>query len=514
MQFELVSIRRSLPSIAKNTAFLVDDNWDDWGKFRTQFQLIVFDEAGTNFQAGDVKISHLSLREGGEIAPGVRAPEIPNAFEQLGDTYFSLGQSENYYETLNKLTPNAKRIILEALRDCAFDLSIYEASKNEPSMIDSVLRHVSDKDVRNRFHRLAHGDAKLTPFKFQYSFPVAATSIPPKLDFYVRPESNPPSNVHVLIGRNGVGKTRCMQGLAQALLGTRDQAVDPAVVGSIQPLDSEDEEWGFSGLVMVSFSAFDDFDLTILSGQRLRAVSVGLRRSPDTPDGGGVKSPGEITHDFIESLGSCRSNAREDLWREAIHALENDPLFAEADVTSLLNDQTDGWTDTASQLFKRLSSGHKIVLLTITRLIESVDERTLVLLDEPEGHLHPPLLSALIRSLGMLLRRRNGMAIIATHSPVVLQEVPAQCVWILRRAGLHAVAERPAIETFAENVGVLTREVFQLEVTSTGFHKMLEKTVEQSLTFDEVIDKFEGKIGGEGLGIARALMVQRQGMQP
>ena len=55
------------------------------------------------------------------------------------------------------------------------------------------------------------------------------------------------------------------------------------------------------------------------------------------------------------------------------------------------------------KIFNGLSSGHKIVLLTITKLVEMVSEKTLVILDEPELHLHPPLLSSFIRSLSHLL---------------------------------------------------------------------------------------------------------------
>src|SRR5581483_11473983 len=104
---------------------------------------------------------------------------------------------------------------------------------------------------------------------------------------------------------------------------------------------------------------------------------------------------------------------------------------------------------------------------------ESVEERTLVLLDEPEAHLHPPLLSAFVRALSALLTNRNGVAIIATHSPVVVQEVPKNCVWKMRRSGAWVSMERPEAETFGENVGVLTREIFGLEVTKSGFHRML-----------------------------------------
>jgi len=73
---------------------------------------------------------------------------------------------------------------------------------------------------------------------------------------------------------------------------------------------------------------------------------------------------------------------------------------------------------TALKKIQLMSSGHAIVLLTITRLVATVEEKTLVLIDEPESHLHPPLLSAFIRALSELLYDRNGVSIIATHSPV------------------------------------------------------------------------------------------------
>ena len=163
----------------------------------------------------------------------------------------------------------------------------------------------------------------------------------------------------------------------------------------------------------------------------------------------------------------------------------------------------------ARKLFGKLSSGHKIVLLTITRLVETVEERTLVLLDEPEAHLHPPLLSAFIRALSDLLINRNGVALIATHSPVVLQEVPRGCAWKIRRNGLNIEAERPEIETFGENAGILTREVFGLEVTHSGFHKMLRDAVSKGSGFNDIVDQFKGELGSEAKAIVRALIATR-----
>ena len=184
--------------------------------------------------------------------------------------------------------------------------------------------------------------------------------------------------------------------------------------------------------------------------------------------------------------------------------LESDPIFKDAQVASLApSDEKDGQEagSGTNDIFSRLSSGHKIVLLTITRLVETVAERTLVLLDEPEAHLHPPLLSAFIRALSDLLINRNGVAIVATHSPVILQEVPRSCVWKLRRSGSISVAERPEIETFGENVGILTREIFGLEVSNSGFHRLLAESVMGTQSYEQVVARFNGELGGEARAI-------------
>ena len=160
----------------------------------------------------------------------------------------------------------------------------------------------------------------------------------------------------------------------------------------------------------------------------------------------------------------------------------------------------------AQKFFHRLSSGHKIVLLTLTRLVETVEERTLVLLDEPEAHLHPPLLSAFVRALSDLLIQRNAVAIIATHSPVILQEVPQSCVWKLRRRGTQLTYTRTSIETFGENIGALTSEIFELEVTFSGFYKMLRDAVEEFGDYDRIVEHFNGELGWEARAILRGLL--------
>jgi len=488
-------------------AALLRDRWDDWGKYRTQFRLVVFDPLGQSIEIGDVKIAHAGLRPARVLGPGERAPALTSPFTQLEDGYFSLGQGEGYYEALLTLPEEVRETILTVLRDLAFDLELFAAYRDQDVMGESLLRFVSSANVTSKLHRLAHGDATPTPYSFDYRFHGPnGLFTGPLLEFRVAPGQQPPTNVHVLIGRNGAGKTRFLQSLANSI--TRPD--EPSAVGQLQIQSAtEDGGWAFASLVYVSFSAFDEYRLPPPSRSTMKAVQVSLAGETAFTDKSG-KATKAGARLFSKSFETCRVGMRRRRWLDAIGVLENDPLFEETRVRDLANLPDLGWREEAEKFFGLLSSGHAVVLLTITRLVELVDERTLVLIDEPEGHLHPPLLSALIRSLSDLLTRRNGVAIIATHSPVVLQEVPRSCVWLLRRSGLTAVAERPRSETFGENVGSLTREVFGLEVTTAGFHTLVAQAVaEYGGDYQAVLWHFGEQLGLEARAIARGLSAVR-----
>ena len=160
-------------------------------------------------------------------------------------------------------------------------------------------------------------------------------------------------------------------------------------------------------------------------------------------------------------------------------------------------------------VISKMSSGHAVVLLTITGLVRRVEEKSLVLIDEPESHLHPPLLSAFIRTLSNLLTSRNGVAIIATHSPVVLQEIPKSCAWKINRYGSICKTTRPETETFGENVGILTRDVFGLEVEKSGFYSLLNTSVSTGKSFAEIMHQYNQQLGTEGRIILATLIASR-----
>lgn len=515
MKFRVVDGPWQVDRASVDVIFLWNTKWDDWFQYSTLYTLQYIDPSGQSHRLGDVKIGQVSLQGArvGEAKLGERKPELAEEFTALSTRYFSVGQDDSYYETLNELGDEFRVGILSGLRDIAYDEKARAIALEERVTTTSLLRSVTMKTVEDQFARMAHGGKRLTPYKF--TFIPKSDEPKPKLEFSVVPGSRPPSNIHVLIGRNGVGKSTLLNDLARTMVNkSRKEKPDPG------PWDQ------LSNIVSVSFSAFDHFKPMSVPQERPRGLSyhyVGLKKvAPSSKDENSNKDAPAIKAEMTRSLKLCLVGARRARLRHALSILESDPIFAEAGLAEILHAPLDGDSQMPGlsieadeaiaifgKLFGRLSSGHKIVLLSIAKLVETVEANSLVLLDEPEAHLHPPLLSAFVRTLSDLLTNRNGMAVIATHSPVVLQEVPKDCVWKLTRSGNNLRVERPRVETFGENVGLLTDEVFGLEVTATGFHRMLTDAAMAARTYEEALSTFEGKLGSEGRSILRAMMISK-----
>lgn len=508
MNFRVLGRFATLPSGVPNAA-LVSDSWNDFG-YKTLYSLKIRDEAGEIHLIGGIKIGQFAMGE------NEWQVSVPPEFDELDERYFSIGQDDSYYENLNKLGPNIRNEVLKCLRDIALDQDLLQRALSEKVTGVSLLRSVTIPTIKGQFRRLARGGVRLSRFRFVYTIPSPPqSSAPPvSLSFAVEPESYPPTNIHVLIGRNGIGKTHLLHHMSKAII--EKNAAEPRGIEFVPEGLDASEESTFANLVSVTFSAFDPFEPLPNRRDKSKGIQyayICLKRSGKTSEGTPLspKTPEKLSTEFGNSIALCRKGARAVRWRRALEMLESDPIFQDAGIVSLCSEdeEEEELKAKAGKLFGRLSSGHKIVLLTVTRLVETVVERTLVLLDEPEAHLHPPLLSAFIRSLSDLLTDRNGVAVIATHSPVVLQEVPRSCAWKIRRTGKRSIAERPEIETFGENVGTLTREVFGLEVTHSGFHKMLRDAFGTDSSFDTVVERFGGELGGEAKAIIRALIAAR-----
>jgi predicted ATPase len=444
MKFKVLPLRSICPSEKRNQAYLIEDNWDDWFEFSTMYSLVYVNHEGEKIHIGSTKIGQFNMDK------GQRRSTIPENFESLNESFFSVGQDDGFYNALNELGEAIRIEILTALNDIALNADMYNRAIDERVTKTSLLRSVSHTSIKGQYRRLANGGARLSEYSFCYELPKNKSDNDDhiRLAFEVEPESNPPTNIHVLIGRNGVGKTYLIDNMISSLI---DSSAMPSKVGRFISNDEFEGDM-FSNVVSVTFSAFDETEPLAEKKDKSSGIQfsyVGLKRvKKATEKALPPKSPTILKNEFIKSMIACRAGSKIERWRQAIIKLETDPIFGDIDITSILDVQSeDDFKKEADYIFRNLSSGHKIVLLTITRLVETVEERSLVFLDEPEAHLHPPLLSAFVRSLSDLLINRNAVAIVATHSPVVLQEVPGSCVWKLWRSGLTTKVERLEIES-------------------------------------------------------------------
>lgn len=519
MDFVVIDNDQRIMPDAPDTAYLWTDNWNDYWDYKTLYVLNYIDEAGEHHRIGEVKIGQFDWQD------GQRRPNVPDSFETLDVPFFSLGQDVGYYENLRGISPDFCELVLTALNDVAADDELFQRARNESVMGVSLMRSVNERTISGQYRRIIDGGVSLTNFHFDYRGPqqLDPNFDPVELSFSVQPGSKPPTNIQVIIGRNGVGKSFLMNHMSRALVHPDEDTLENGEFFDADDFLEDEFESPFANVLSVTFSAFDDFPIIRQNRNALQGVrydNIGLRKlKKETDDEGNAKlftitqKPVELASDFIASAKICVRGERAFRWRQAIRTLEADPIFETARVTDLLDLEPEDIARPAGKLFRRLSSGHKIVLLTVTKLVEKVDERTLVIMDEPEAHLHPPLLAALIRALSDLLINRNGVAVIATHSPVVLQEVPRSCVWKMRRYDGASVVERPERETFAEHVGVLTHEVFGLEVTRSGFHKMLADAVDENDDLDDVVAKFDHEIGSEGRALISSLVALRNAQE-
>ncbi len=519
MNFVVLDRDESKPPTSINTAYLDVDYWNDYS-FITMFYLTVFDKKGKEHKIGNVKIAFK-----GQTTDKDTYKTLSKDFSLLNDQYFSLGTDAEYYKNLNKLDPELKRDILTALEDIVYKPEKIKDIEDEEVLNTSLFRGVTLSDVRGQFSRVLEGLAELSDFDFNFVRQDLDGFCDLKISFKVKVSSIPSTNIHAFIGRNGCGKTTILNGMIDAI--TNPEHESCLFTESSIFTESRIPSGYFRSLVSVSFSAFDPFTPPQEQPDPAKGTKyfyIGLKNRENNE---ALNSLGDLRKDFVSALIGCLSNeGKKDLWLGAINSLSSDQNFENMGLSILntryvslkekhKNIQIDN--DKFEELFylditnylQRMSSGHAIVLFTITRLVNTVGEKSLVLLDEPEGHLHPPLLSAFLRTLSDLLYIKNGVAIIATHSPVVLQEISKSCVWKVIRSREVIIVERPEIETFGEHLGVLTREVFVLEVANSGYHSLLTKSVESGASYDEILSEYKNQIGLEGRTVLKAMVLSR-----
>ncbi|MDH7971277.1 AAA family ATPase [Sphingomonas sp. AR_OL41] len=452
------------------------NNWNDYG-FETTFQATLcptVDEQ-TWINLGGVKIGRFGYTD---VDPPMRSI-LTGTMAALPEGYFSLGQEVSYYEDLNETTAAVREAYAMAMRDIPMGPVDAEALEKEDVYRVSLLRSSRALEALDRGRALfGAAAAPVEMFEFRAAIGRNGDHVVP---FDFRPVAGLPHRINLLVGVNGVGKTQLMARMAVALSSfeeTETVAARTAAGETFENAGLFTPRPSFYGVVAISFSAFDDFELPKPSDtKRYQYTYCGIRK----PDSGLLdeKAIASRIPATIRKMDETQQSLLLQAMALAIPQLEWETL------------------PKSQAFYGRLSAGQRIVLNIICDLVFNLRKRTLVLLDEPETHLHPQLTSTLMSVLTVILDELECFAIVATHSPIVVQQVLARHVHVLQRIDpAPPMVSNPPTETFGENLSEIVRLVFDAVEGERGYQDVVDRLLDdEDGDVDAVAARFDGHLG-------------------
>jgi predicted ATPase len=440
------------------------DNWDDYN-FKTLYHLCLFKKNGDEEPLGSVKI----------LKRGQHNTNLPEDFAELSEDFFSLGQEPEYYKKMRLQLPNTHRAVLSNLNDVVVKPQLLEEVETSSGFRNSLIRFNDAKICLRDGLAILDDVERQKGYSFKYLGNIPGAEIDVAIDVNLDPEDLVPGRILAIIGRNGVGKTQFMAKLARDLATT--QRVSKETVDQMESAFTPARPL-FSRVIALSFSAFDRFQRP--EPQKFFSyIYCGVR-----DDSGGL-SRRALESRHVQYLRRIKEQDRDDLWEchvAKVMGISEKLVSIDQTIEELENGQTPS-----------MSSGQSILAYFISAAIAYLKDESLVLFDEPEIHLHPNAVALLMQTLQTLLEEYNAYAIIATHSPVVIQEVPRKRVIRFERDGNITSPHSLAVESFGENIAQLTRHVFET-VEIPNFYKATFKELAKTKTFNEVSALFDDQL--------------------
>lgn len=161
------------------------------------------------------------------------------------------------------------------------------------------------------------------------------------------------------------------------------------------------------------------------------------------------------------------------------------------DILNNINENRDLAFRTEARLAVPLSSGQKMFFRFATHFLSAADQGTLVLIDEPETHLHPNLITEFMNLLYEVLVATSSVAVVATHSVYVVRETPSHCVHVFRRKPDNAIAvENFYIKTLGANVSELSETIFGDSLVESFNDKIVNLIVGKKISIEEVVARY------------------------
>lgn len=330
----------------------------------------------------------------------------------------------------------------------------------------------AEKALNEAADLLMHDSTKENDISFRYALEVPYSDLQNEVFFDFKKTQDIPFRINALVGKNGTGKTQILAGLADSLSGLTDIAVqrNAKFVGKRPAIDK---------VISVSFSAFDAFRKRSESEDKYYTnsyVYCGIQSVK------GTLSLNQLHENFIASLKKIKENERIAAWKEVMSE-----LIEQEHISMIENILEDG------EMNIHFSSGQHILICAMTEVLANIENESLILFDEPELHLHPNAIANTMRMFYRLLENFNSYAIIATHSPLIIQEIPSRYIRVLTRINNVLSIHTPDSECFGENITKITDDLFDVQSTESNYKSILKK-MSKKMMYEDILELFEGKL--------------------
>lgn len=472
-----------LPTQFPSFVVVSDDGWGD-GYAHIQFNLFFYKSAAEKYSLGLMKITkNNSDMECTHIHPYfVKNDGLPDSFKTLPTEFCSLGQDASYYINLKRLCPDEYMSVFAALRDAAVFSQIDDQFRNTTYYSCLTRDDKAERNIREARLILEGVDIK-DRYSFDYKFKPVYSENEVIFHFgFKNPKQLLSHRMFAVIGKNGVGKTQFISTLPKDLSSMSDENFHPR-----KPL--------LSKVISFSESNFDNF-IQAESNSRLNYIHCGMvKRESDVNV---PKSKVELTREILDAYTKIKQYGRINHLRDILESLINKELL-----TTLFR-----YTDKKYELLEsslpdvmeKMSSGESIMFYLFCMLEAEMRYDSLVLLDEPETHLHPDAISELICSLDDMLMDYESCCIMVTHSPLLIREIPSDCVYVMDRDDNYTMVRKPDIETIGGNLTVLTDDIFGSRGVQKNYKRRLRESAEK-VSYDKLIDSIKSNGLPLGLGI-------------
>ena len=452
-----------------------NDGWNDY-TYKNWFGLIYFEGEDNYTNLGELKLM---------TTKGAVMEMIPESFESLDDTFCSVGLDRLYYQKLrSNFNTDDCLFVLNILHDCAMNVHTFESFKGTLEFDTSLYREEESKRAIREGRYIIHDVSLLDAYAYGYNYHAPYSKIEEYITNWKVPflyEPKPFQRVAGIIGENGTGKTELFLELIREMTGNGSK-------GSFEksPL--------FSSITAISTTPYDGYEEIESRRWDMPYVACSLEQNPKETIARLENGISKILDQGLFS-GSSMLSIYEDF-------LENllGPVFFNT-IFNLPNGTADLEPDEKPKLDKEelekevplLSSGQLHLLTLITHICANVHYDSLFLIDEPEVHLHPRAIMQFFFHLESLLRRFQSYAVIATHSPLVIREIPGNLVSVIKRMdGDVALIENIGMETFGEDVTLLYREIFGYDESESCFRLTVKKLARKK-SFEEIIEMLKSE---------------------